>query len=91
MAALIALGRQIVQRLAPALFVGSVAGTALELATPSIDIFPGFGGGGGNGLKKRRRRRRALTADDMRTALTISSAISKKAAENFILQRVRAS
>lgn len=44
---------------------------------------------GGDGLRPRRRRRRALTADDMRTALTIASAISKKAAENFILQRTR--
>jgi len=39
--------------------------------------------------KKRRRRRKALTNDDVRTALTIASAISKKAAENFILMRVR--
>ncbi len=44
----------------------------------------------GNGDEKRRRRRRkALTNDDVRTALTIASAISKKAAENFILMRVR--
>lgn len=44
----------------------------------------------GNGEEKRRRRRRkALTNDDVRTALTIASAISKKAAENFILMRVR--
>jgi len=44
----------------------------------------------GNGDDKRRRRRRkALTNDDVRTALTIASAISKKAAENFILMRVR--
>jgi len=40
-------------------------------------------------MKKRRRRRKALTNDDVRTALTIASAISKKAAENFILMRVR--
>ena len=44
-----------------------------------------FDGNGG----KRRRRRKALTNDDVRTALTIASAISKKAAENFILMRVR--
>ena len=37
----------------------------------------------------RRRRRKALTADDIKTALIISSAISKKAAENFILSRTR--
>lgn len=42
-------------------------------------------------LQKRRRRRKALSTDDIKTALTIASAISKKAAENFILQRVRAS
>jgi len=45
-----------------------------------------FGDGDG---KRRRRRRKALTNDDVRTALTIASAISKKAAENFILMRVR--
>lgn len=43
----------------------------------------------GDGAQKRRRRRKALTNDDVRTALTIASAISKKAAENFILMRVR--
>ena len=43
----------------------------------------------GEGEKRRRRRRKALTNDDVRTALTIASAISKKAAENFILMRVR--
>ena len=47
--------------------------------------------GDGDGVRRRRRRRKALTAEDMRTALTIASAISKKAAENFILSRVRAS
>jgi len=46
-----------------------------------------FGGDGGG--TRRRRRRKALTNDDVRTALTIASAISKKAAENFILMRVR--
>jgi len=45
-------------------------------------------GDGADG-KRRRRRRKALTNDDVRTALTIASAISKKAAENFILMRVR--
>ena len=45
-----------------------------------------FGGGGG---QRRRRRRKALTNDDVKTALTIASAISKKAAENFILVRTR--
>jgi len=46
-------------------------------------------GGDGEGGGRRRRRRKALTNDDVRTALTIASAISKKAAENFILMRVR--
>jgi len=46
-------------------------------------------GGDGDGSGRRRRRRKALTNDDVRTALTIASAISKKAAENFILMRVR--
>jgi len=45
--------------------------------------------GGDGGTQRRRRRRKALTNDDVRTALTIASAISKKAAENFILMRVR--
>ncbi len=44
---------------------------------------------GEDGPQRRRRRRKALTSDDVRTALTIASAISKKAAENFILMRVR--
>jgi len=48
-------------------------------------------GGGGDGEGRRRRRRKALTNDDVKTALTIASAISKKAAENFILMRVRGS
>ncbi len=45
--------------------------------------------GNGGGIGRRRRRRKALTNDDVRTALTIASAISKKAAENFVLMRVR--
>lgn len=75
--------------------IGFGVGAGLEALLPGDQPFlPGSGsifGGPGGLLKRRRRRRRALTADDMRTALTISSAISKKAAENFILQRVRAS
>ena len=55
-----------------------------------LGIGDGDGGGAGvDGLVRRRRRRRALTNDDVKTALTIASAISKKAAENFILMRVR--
>ncbi len=70
------------------------AGGPLARALPAVG--GGIGGfaigeqlfGDENG-KRRRRRRKALTNDDVRTALTIASAISKKAAENFILMRVR--
>jgi len=46
-----------------------------------------FGGDGGG--RRRRRRRKALTNDDVKTALIIAASISKKAAENFVLMRVR--
>ena len=62
---------------------GGIAGVGIGEA-----LFGGDGGGGFAG-GRRRRRRKALTNDDVRTALTIASAISKKAAENFILMRVR--
>lgn len=70
------------------------AGLAAE-ATGLIDVIPGFGFGGGF-LKnphspKRHRRRKALTQSDMNQAMFIASSISKKAAENFILSRVRSS
>jgi len=69
------------------------------VATTGLGVGAGFAGqrlagGGGDaadGLLPRRRRRKALTDSDIRTALTIASAISKKAAENFILMRVRGS
>ena len=70
----------------PAL-AGAVAGTA-GLAAFGAQQALTIGGDGG-AMGARRRRRRALTADDMRVALTIASAISKKAAENFVLQRTR--
>jgi len=84
MGALIALARQ----------------AAIALARRGPGLLPTVGAGiggvalgesifGGDGEKRRRRRRKALTNDDVRTALTIASAISKKAAENFILMRVR--
>ena len=70
---------------------GGILGTEVGGGGP----FPGFfgfgGGGGGGGGPRRRRRRKALTNTDMQTALTIASAISKKAAENFILVRARGS
>ena len=70
------------------------SGGPLSRIAPAIGL--GIGGfglgqsfeGNGDGVR-RRRRRKALTNDDVRTALTIASAISKKAAENFILMRVR--
>jgi len=89
MQALIQLARQVL--------VGLGIGAGIEALLPGQQFALPSGGGGGflgfgeNGIKRRRRRRRALTADDMRLALTIASAIGKKAAENFILQRTRAS
>jgi len=68
---------------------GAVAGAEITGGGP----FPGFfgiGGGGGDiQAHRHRRRKKALTESDVRLALTIASAISKKAAENFILQRTR--
>jgi len=86
MGALIALAARVAAQL------GSRAGPLTRLL-PTVGA--GIGGVAigeqlfGDELKKRRRRRKALTNDDVRTALTIASAISKKAAENFILMRVR--
>jgi len=78
-----------------ALAGGAAGGLAIEELTggglPGFFGFGGGGGGGGAGGGRRRRRRKALTDSDIRIALTISNAISKKAAENFILQRVRSS
>jgi len=89
MGALIALARQIALRGAPLarralLPVGAGIGGVAAGET----LFGGDGDTAG-GFRRRRRRRKALTNDDMRTALTIASAISKKAAENFVLMRVR--
>lgn len=84
-------------RLAQQVLVGLGIGAGLEALLPGQQFaFPGGGRDRGflefGGVpRRRRRRRRALTADDMRLALTIASAIGKKAAENFILQRTRAS
>jgi hypothetical protein len=86
MGALIALAARV------AAGIGSRAGPLARLL-PTVGA--GIGGVAigeavlGDGEKRRRRRRKALTNDDVRTALTIASAISKKAAENFILMRVR--
>lgn len=73
---------------------GMAGRIAVPLAAGAGGAFLGQELAEGDGLfgdpeKKRRRRRKALTADDLRLALTIASAISKKAAENFILTRVR--
>jgi len=77
-----------------------VAASAASRAGPLARLLPTVGAGiggvaagealfGDENGKRRRRRRKALTNDDVRTALTIASAISKKAAENFVLMRVR--
>jgi len=88
MGALIALARSLALR----------GGGGLARRIPGLLPAVGAGIGGvaigealfdGDGQPRRRRRRKALTNDDVRTALTIASAISKKAAENFILMRVR--
>lgn len=93
MGALLALARTVAFR--GGLRGGPLARRALGLV-PSVGAGIGgvaagealFGDGNGGGMR-RRRRRKALTNDDVRTALTIASAISKKAAENFVLMRVR--
>lgn len=90
MGALIALARTVAVRVGGG---GAIRGVGRLL--PAVGA--GFGGValgegilGGNGeFKRRRRRRKALTDSDVKTALTIASAISKKAAENFILVRTR--
>jgi len=84
-------------RLAQQVLVGLGVGAGLEALLPGQQFSLGSGGGDGGFLgfggavRRRRRRRKALTASDLATALTLSTAISKKAAEVFILQRTRAS
>lgn len=93
MGALIALARAVGSQLARR-GPGRLAGRALGLL-PAVGA--GIGGvaigeslfDGDDGLPKRRRRRKALTDNDIRQALIIASSISKKAAENFVLMRVR--
>lgn len=106
MGALIALARTVIAGLGRGVLggagrralVGAGAGAlaAEELTGGGFPGFFGFGGGGGGrgalgGGVQRRRRRKALTDSDVRLALTIANSISKKAAETFILQRVRSS
>ncbi len=88
MGALIALAARVAATL------GRSAGPLARRTLPAVGAgIAGVGLGelafGGENGTRRRRRRKALTNDDVRTALTIASAISKKAAENFILMRVR--
>lgn len=90
MGALIALAARIGTRLAtggirPLVRLAPTVGAGIGGVAVGETLF----GGDGGGVMRRRRRRKALTNDDVRTALTIASAISKKAAENFILMRVR--
>jgi len=94
MGALIALARAVAARLGGRAIVRR-AGALLPTVGAGIGgaaigqaLFDGDGAEGGP-FVRRRRRRKALTNDDIRTALTIASAISKKAAENFVLMRVR--
>lgn len=106
MAALITLARQVLAQLGRRALGGpgrrALAGAgagalaAEELTGGGFPGFFGIGGGGGGaagvfGGPPRRRRRKALTDSDVRLALTIANSISKKAAETFILQRVRSS
>jgi len=105
-AALIALATRVLASLGRGVLGGTgrraiIGGGAGALAAEEFTGggFPGFfgiggGGGGGRGAfggPRRRRRRKALTDSDVRLALTIATSISKKAAETFILQRVRSS
>lgn len=77
------------------LVAGGVTGLGVAEATGAIDLIPGFGGGGGlfggggGRAEVRRRRKKALTNSDMATMALIASVVSKKAAENFVLMRVR--
>jgi len=96
MGALIALASGVVARIGARFGGRAISRTLLPIAAIGAGTLAGqqagdilFGGDGGGGAPRRRRRRTALTAGDMRTALTIASAISKKAAENFILTRTR--
>jgi len=82
------LGRTAVSRFGGGAIRGVRRG-ALPFGLGAGGGFLGSALGGGDDVVPRRRRRKALTNDDVRTALTIASAISKKAAENFILMRVR--
>jgi len=90
MGAVIALARSVGASLARR---GGVRGLARLLPT----VGAGIGGvalgeavfDGDGDVPKRRRRRKALTDNDIRQALIIASSISKKAAENFVLMRVK--
>lgn len=91
MGAVIALARSVGASLARR---GGVRGLARLLPTVGAGIGgvaagEALFGDEGEGLPKRRRRRKALTDNDIRQALIIASSISKKAAENFVLMRVR--
>ncbi len=89
----------VILSIARAVLMGLGVMSAAEMALPGdLPIAPGaatprdiplIGGLFPRAGVSRRRRRKALSDADMRTALTIASAISKKAAETFIQQRVR--
>lgn len=77
------------------LVAGGAAGLGTAELTGAIDFIPGLGPGGGlfgggrGAAEVRRRRKKALTNTDLATMALISSVVSKKAAENFVLMRVR--
>jgi len=76
------------------LVTGGAVGLGTAELTGAIDLIPGFGPGGGlfgggRGRVVVRRRKKALTNTDMATMALIASVVSKKAAENFVLMRVR--
>lgn len=84
MNALIALARAVALRAGPL-----VRRSLLPVGAGIGGVAAGEALFGDDGQPRRRRRRKALTNDDVKTALIIASSISKKAAENFILMRVR--
>jgi len=87
MGALIALAGRVAAGLGPR--AGGIARLLPTVGAGIGGVAAGEAIFGDDGGARRRRRRKALTNDDVKTALTIASAISKKAAENFILMRVR--
>jgi len=92
MGAVIALARTVGMALArrgPGRFAGRALGLLPAVGAGIGGVALGESLFDGDDQPKRRRRRKALTDNDIRQALIIASSISKKAAENFVLMRVR--